>query len=150
MAFVSRKRVGAMRGRRWIRSFARPAVAVVAAMREEQRRSKRVGSFRAEGVAEARRARRACSGDWFVAGWSRGGGGGGGEQREEGDAAFCEAFCDEMGPAVLLPRNEHPEMQRIASTPCGVFLLSRRVHDNCQSTELSISGRKYQLRQKRN
>ena len=65
---------------------------------------------------------------------------------EEGDAAFCEAFCDEMGPAVLLPRNEHPEM-RIASTPCGVFLLSRRVHDNCQSTELSISGRKYQLRQ---
>jgi hypothetical protein len=83
MAFVSRKRVGAMRGRRWIRSFARPAVAVVAVMREEQRRSKRVGSFRAEGVAEARRARRACSGDWFVAGWSRGGGGGGGEQRRE-------------------------------------------------------------------
>ena len=68
MAFVSRKRVGAMRERRWIRSFARPAVAVVAAMREEQRRSKRVGSFRAEGVAEARRARRACSGDWFVRG----------------------------------------------------------------------------------
>ena len=78
MAFVSRKRVGAMRGRRWIRSFARPAVAVVAAMREEQRRSKRVGSFRAEGVADGRRGERgapaAAIGSWQA---------GAGEEAEE-------------------------------------------------------------------
>ena len=37
---------------------------------------------------------------------------------EEGDAAFCEGFCEEMGPAVLLPRNELPFL-RIAFTPCG-------------------------------
>ena len=36
---------------------------------------------------------------------------------EEGDAAFCEGFCEEMGPAVLLPRNELPVF-RIGSTPC--------------------------------
>ena len=90
-----------MGGRRWIRSFARPAAAA-AAMREEQRRSKRVGSFRAEGVAEARRAKPTCSGDWFVAGWSRGGGRGG-RRAEEGDAAFCEAFCEEIGLLRLLP-----------------------------------------------
>ena len=101
MAFVSRKRVGCMGGRRWIRCFARPAAAA-AAMREEQRRSKRGGSFRAEGVAEARRAKRTCSGGWFVAGWSRR------RQRREtsrgGDAAFCDAFCEEIGLLRLLPK----------------------------------------------
>ena len=65
---------------------------------------------------------------------------------EEGDAAFCEGFCEEMGPAVLLPRNEHPVL-RIAFTPCGVSYFQGG------GTELSkycaeISGGKFQLRQK--
>ena len=97
MAFVSRKRVGSMGGRRWIRSFARlPAVAVVAAMREEQRRQAgRVVSRGGRGggeESEARLQRRLVRGrlEQGRRRWRR-------RRAEEGDAAFCEAFCDEIG-----------------------------------------------------
>ena len=95
MAFVSRKRVGC-NGRKAVdQELARPAAAA-AAMREEQRRSKRVGSRSRGGrgggeESKARLQRR----------WVRGRLEQGRRQRrrraEEGDAAFCEAFCDEIG-----------------------------------------------------
>ena len=60
------------------------------------------------------------------------------EEAEEGDAAFCEAFCEEIGLQPAAARNEHPEI-RTLRTPCAAFLLPRRVHQNCQSTS-AISG----------
>ena len=143
MAFVSRKRVGSMGGRRWIRSFARPAVAVVAAMREEQRRQAgRVVSRGGRGggeESEVRLQRRLVRGRLEQGRRRRR------RRAEEGDAGFCEGFCEEMGPAVLLPRNEHPVL-RIAFTPCGFSYFQGG------GTELSkycaeISGGKFQLRQ---
>ena len=87
-------------------------------MREEQRRSKRVGSFRAEGVAEARRAKRACSGDWFVAGWSRGGGRGGGEQSRETDGVH-PGVARSLGRLVAFSEGRTPSHPDAAEVrPC--------------------------------